>query len=188
VSGLSLPQLFAAFLRLGATAYGGPAMMAHLKADLVDTRRWLSQSDFTDGMALCQVIPGATMVQMCTYTGYRLLGLRGALAAAVGFVLPAFLAMTGLTALYFHWGALPVVRALFRGLGAVVVAIILNACLRLGRTTLRGWQDLLLAMLALVALVFKVHFLVVLGGAAALALPLYRLTEAAETPPATDAP
>lgn len=186
-SDLSLPSLFLAFLRLGATAYGGPAMMGYLKGDLVGKRRWLPEQEFKEGMALCQVIPGATMVQMCTYTGYRLRGISGALVSAVGFVLPAFLAMTILSALYFHAGSLPVIRALFRGLGAVVVAIVLNACLTLGRTTLHGWQGVLLAALALSALVLKANFLVVLTGAAALAIPLYRFAGAggAEGPETT---
>lgn len=174
----SLWRLFFAFLRLGATAYGGPAMMAYLKTDLVGKRAWLSKQEFKEGMALCQVIPGATMVQMCTYTGYRLRGIPGALAAALGFVLPAFLTMTVLTALYFHLGSIPVIRALFRGLGAVVVAIVLNACLTLGRTTLQGWQGILLASLALLAMLLKVNFLVVLLGAAVLAIPLYRFADA----------
>jgi chromate transporter len=171
---LSWSTLFLAFLRLGATAYGGPAMMGHLKSNLVGKRRWLSEPEFKEGMALCQVIPGATMVQICTYTGYRLRGIPGALAAAVGFVLPAFLTMTALTAIYFRAGSLPVVQALFRGLGALVVAIVLNACLTLGRTTLQGWQGILLAALALVAMVLKVNFLIVLVGTALLAIPLYR--------------
>lgn len=175
---LSLSRLFLAFLRLGATAYGGPAMMAYLKSDLVGKRAWLSEQEFKEGMALCQVIPGATMVQMCTYTGYRLRGIPGALAAALGFVLPAFLTMIVLTALYFHLGSIPVIRALFRGLGAVVVAIVLNACLTLGRTTLQGWQGILLASLALLAMLLKVNFLVVLLGAAVLAIPLYRFAGA----------
>lgn len=175
---ISLWRLFLAFLRLGATAYGGPAMMAYLKSDLVGKRGWLSDQEFKEGMALCQVIPGATMVQMCTYTGYRLRSIQGALAAALGFVLPAFLAMTLLSALYFHAGSLPAIRALFRGLGALVVAIVLNACLTLGRTTLQGWQGFLLAALALVAMVLKVNFLAVLLGAAVLAIPLYHFAHA----------
>jgi chromate transporter len=179
---LLLSRLFLAFLRLGATAYGGPAMMAYLKSDLVGKRRWLSEQEFKEGMALCQVIPGATMVQMCTYTGYRLRGIRGALAAAVGFVLPAFLAMTVLAALYFRAGSLSIVQALFRGLGALVVAIVLNACLTLGRTALQGWQGFLLAALALLAMVFKLNFLVILVGTAVLAIPLYRYAGAGAVP------
>ncbi len=179
---VSLPRLFLAFLRLGATAYGGPAMMAYLKSDLVGKRRWLTEQEFKEGMALCQVIPGATMVQMCTYTGYRLRGISGALVSAVGFVLPAFLAMTVLSALYFHAGSLPVIRALFQGLGAVVVAIVLNACLTLGRTTLHGWQGIVLASLALAAMLLKVNFVIVLAGTAVLAIPLYRYAGAGAAP------
>jgi len=149
-------------------------MMAYLKGDLVGKRHWLSEQEFKEGMALCQVIPGATMVQMCTYTGYRLRRIPGAVVAAVGFVLPAFLTMTVLTALYFRSGSLPIVQALFKGLGALVVAIVLNASLTLGRTTLQGWQGALLAVVALAAMLLKVNFLLVLVGTAALAVPLYR--------------
>jgi chromate transporter len=174
MSDLSVSKLFMAFLRLGATAYGGPAMMAYLKSDLVGKRGWLSEQEFKEGMALCQVIPGATMVQMCTYTGYRLRGTRGALAAALGFVLPAFLLMTGLSAGYFTFGELALVKALFRGLGAIVVAIVLNACVSLTRTAVHGWQGLLLAALAFVALALGVNLVLVLAGAALLALVLFR--------------
>jgi len=171
---IPLARVFMVFLRLGATAYGGPAMMAYLKGDLVGKRRWLSEQEFKEGMALCQVIPGATMVQMCTYTGYRLRGISGALVAALGFVLPAFLLMAGLSASYFSLGELAVVKALFRGLGAIVVAIILNACVSLTRTTLHGWQGALLAVLAFAALAFGVNLVLVLAGAALLALALFR--------------
>ncbi|MFI5340938.1 MAG: chromate transporter [Candidatus Methylomirabilales bacterium] len=170
----TLGKLFLAFLRLGATAYGGPAMMAYLKSDLVGKRRWLPEQEFKDGMALCQVIPGATMVQMCTYTGYRLRRLPGAITAAVGFVLPAFLLMAGLSAAYFSFGDLPLIKALFRGLGAIVVAIILNACVSLSRTTLHGWRGALLTALAFAALALGVNLVLVLAGAALLALALFR--------------
>jgi chromate transporter len=162
---------------MGATAYGGPAMMARFKAELVGRRRWVTEQDFLEGMALCQAIPGATMVQMSTYVGYRLRGTSGALAAALGFVLPACIVMVVLSALYFHSATLPVVRALFRGLGAVVVAIVLDACLRLGRTTVQGWQGVLIALLALGALILRMHFVVILIGAAGLAILLYGFSE-----------
>jgi chromate transporter len=171
---ISLRKLFLAFLRIGATAYGGPAMMAYLKSDLTGKRGWLSEQEFKEGMALCQVIPGATMVQMCTYTGYRLRGLPGGLAAALGFVLPAFLLMSGLSAAYFAFGELTLIKALFRGLAAIVVAIILNACVSLARTAVHGWRGAVIAVLAFAALALGVHLVVVLAGAALLALALFR--------------
>ena len=80
---VSLRTLLGAFVRLGATAYGGPAMMATLRQECVGRRHWLTEQDFKEGMALCQLIPGATMMQMATYIGYRLRGVSGATAAAV---------------------------------------------------------------------------------------------------------
>ncbi len=174
---VTLRTLFLAFLRLGATAYGGPAMMAYLKSDLVGKRRWLSEQEFKEGMALCQVIPGATMVQMCSYTGYRLRGIAGGLVTALGFVLPAFLLMAGLSAAYFSLGELSMVKALFRGLGAIVVAIILNACVSLARTTLHGSRGALVAALACAALALGVNLVLVLAGAALLALILFQSDE-----------
>jgi chromate transporter len=186
VSAVSLPALLRGFLRLGATAYGGPAMMAYFRANLVERRAWIAAEDFDEGMALCQVIPGATMVQMSTYVGYRLRGTPGALVAALGFVLPSFLAMTLLSGLYFHSASLPVIQALFKGLGALVTAIVLVACVKLARTTVHGWQGILVALLAFVALLLRVNFLLVLAGAAGLAIPLYavmaRRQPAAEIP------
>jgi chromate transporter len=166
--------LFFTFLRLGATAYGGPAMTAQLKDELVGRLRWVTEEDFAAGIALCQVIPGATMVQLCTYVGYRLRGPAGALLAAAAFILPAFMVMILLSVVYGHWASLPLVRALFRSLGAVVVAIVLNACLRLWRTSLRGWQGAVIASAALVAMLLRVNFVLILAGAAGLALLLYR--------------
>jgi chromate transporter len=174
---VGLSSIFTTFLRLGATAYGGPAMMAPLRALCVGKRQWLTEQEFKEGMALCQVIPGATMVQMAAYVGYRLRRLPGALMAAVGFILPAFLLMAGLSAAYFQFGDLPLVRALFRGLAAIVVAIVLNASLTLGRTTIHGWQGVLLAALAFGALAFRVSLVLVLLGAALLALVLFPRTK-----------
>lgn len=176
MSAVSLPALFGGFLRLGATAYGGPAMMADFRADLVQRRAWIPAEDFSEGMALCQVIPGASMVQMSTYVGYRLRGTPGALVAALGFALPSFLAMMVLSGLYFHSASLPVIQALFKGLGALVTAIVLVACVKLARTTVHRWQGILIALLALVALLLRVNFLLVLAGAAGLAIPLYALS------------
>ena len=72
---------------------------------------WLSQQDFLDGLALCQLLPGATVVQLATYVGYRLRRTLGALAAAGAFILPAFVLMCGLSALYLAYGELTWVKA-----------------------------------------------------------------------------
>jgi chromate transporter len=149
-------------------------MMAYLREECVGRRRWLAEQEFKDGMALCHLIPGATMMQMSAYVGYRLRGLQGATVAAVGFTLPAFFLMTGLSVAYFAFGDLPPVRSVFVGLGAIVLAIILNACVSLGRTVIHGWQGGLIAVLAFAALALGVNLLAVLVGAALLALLLFQ--------------
>jgi chromate transporter len=176
---IGLSGIFTTFFRFGATAYGGPAMMAPLRALSVGKQQWLTEQEFKEGMALCQVIPGATMVQMAAYVGFRLRGLPGALMAATGFILPAFLLMAGLSAAYFRFGDLPLVRALFRGLAAIVVAIVLNASLSLGRTAIQGWQGVILAGLAFGALALRANLVLVLLGAALLALVLFPRPKAA---------
>ena len=88
-----MPLLFKQFLKLGATAYGGPAMIGQIKQTIVNEQNWVREEEFLKGLGLCQLIPGATMVQMVTYIGYRLRGIRGALLSAIAFILPAFLSL-----------------------------------------------------------------------------------------------
>jgi len=144
----SLHQLFLSFLRLGATAFGGPAMIPYIRRMAVEQHKWLDDRSFRDGLALCQTIPGATAVQMCGYVGLRIRGLAGATATFVAFALPAFLLMLVLSALYVLTQSVPQVTAIFNGLQAVVVAIIANATVSFGRTYLKTWQTALIAVFA----------------------------------------
>ena len=102
----SLWDISRTFLLLGATAYGGLAMVEPIRRRIVQEKGWLSQKEFLDGLALCQLLPGATVVQLATYVGYRLRQTKGALAAAAAFILPAFILMLGLSFLYFKYGDL----------------------------------------------------------------------------------
>jgi chromate transporter len=135
----SLGQLFRGFLRLGATAFGGPAMVAYIRRMAVEQQRWLEAGAFDDGVALCQMIPGATAMQTAAYIGLRVRGARGAAACFVGFGLPAFVLMMLLAALYEEARALPAVIAAFDGLRAVIVALVANAAVTVGKTTLKHW-------------------------------------------------
>ncbi len=105
-------RLFTSFLRLGCTAFGGPAMVAYIRRMAVEQRRWLEAGAFDDGVALCQMIPGATAMQAAAYVGLHVRGVRGAAACFVGFGLPAFVLMMLLAALYGQARALPAVRAI----------------------------------------------------------------------------
>jgi chromate transporter len=157
----SLTSLFLKVLKLGATAYGGPAMIAHIKETAVNRYAWVKEGEFMRGVALCQLIPGATMVQIVTYIGYRVRGIWGALTATVAFVLPAFIAILILSFIYFKFHTLWFIEALFKGLGAIVVAIILNACITFGKPILRDWKVILIAVLSFFAFFFQLNFVLI---------------------------
>jgi chromate transporter len=168
----SIWQIIKAFLHLGATAYGGLAMVEPIRHRVVQEKEWLSQQEFLDGLALCQLVPGATVVQLASYAGFRLRRAPGALAAGAAFIFPAFLLMLGLSFLYFRYGDLPGVKAVSRGLSAVVIALLVQALWRLTPIIRRHWLDLGIALLTLAALGVKANYLLVLLGAGLLRLVL----------------
>ena len=160
------------FLHLGVTAYGGLAMVEPIRQRVVKEKGWLNQKEFLDGLALCQMVPGATVVQLATYVGYRLGRTPGALATAAAFILPAFVLMLGLSALYFTYGNMAWVKSVSRGLGVVVIALLLQAVWHLGRNVKRHWLDVGIALVALAALWFQVNYLLVFVAAGLLRLIL----------------
>jgi chromate transporter len=144
----SLTSLFLSFLKLGATAFGGPAMIPYIGRMAVQNRKWLDEQTFRDGVALCQTIPGATAMQASAYVGFRARGVAGAAVSFIGFGLPAFLLMVGLSAFYVRSYTLPPVAAVFHGLQTIVVAIVANATISFGKTSLKGLRDGMVAMVA----------------------------------------
>jgi chromate transporter len=144
----SLLLLFASFLRVGLTAFGGPAMVAYIRKRVVVQKHWLDPDAFHAGVALCQAIPGATAMQMAAYVGLTLRGVRGATCCYLGFGLPAFLLMLALAMAYSHAQTLPAVISVFSGLQAVIVAVVANATVSFGRTALTHWKHALIALVA----------------------------------------
>ena len=138
-------DLFASFLRLGLTAFGGPAIVPYIRVLAVDRRRWISDKEFARGVALCQSIPGTTALQVAAYTGLRARGAGAALACYAGLGLPAFVLMLGLSAAYQRFGELGPIVSIMTGLKVVVVALIAYAALDFTRKTIVGVRDALLA-------------------------------------------
>ena len=147
-------------------------MVEPIRQRIVKEKGWLDQKEFLDGLALCQMVPGATVVQLATYVGYRLRKTPGALAAAAGFILPAFVLMLGLSALYFTYGNIAWVKSVSRGLGVVVIALLLQAVWHLGRNVSKHWFDVGIALLALLALWFQANYILVFVAAGLLRLIL----------------
>jgi len=131
-----LADLLAYFLRLGSLGFGGPvALVGYMQRDLVDDRRWISEKDFKEGLALAQLAPGPLAAQLAIYLGWIHHGVLGATAVAFAFVLPSFLMVLGLSALYVRYGGLPWMRGAFYGIGAAVIAVIARSAFKLARTT-----------------------------------------------------
>ena len=166
-------EIAGAFLRIGATAYGGPAIVAQIRKVTVVERGWLTEEEFAESLAFCQTLPGAIAVQTAAHVAWRLRGPMGALVATFTYVLPAFLLMLGLSAAYVATGSVAWVEAALQGLHAVVVAIILDSILSMLRPALRDWRGVLIAAVAALALVLKAGALPVLLGSALLAVPLF---------------
>jgi chromate transporter len=138
------------FLKLGTTAFGGPAAhIAMLLQEVVERRGWISRAEFLDHLGASNLIPGPTSTELVIHIGRRRGGWPGLLVAGTCFILPAALMVGILAWAYVRYGSLPAVSGLLYGVKPVVIAIILQALWKLGRTAIKGvW----LAVVALVAL------------------------------------
>ncbi|HEX2948003.1 MAG TPA: chromate efflux transporter [Armatimonadota bacterium] len=152
---VSLLQLALSMLYVGIAGYGGgPAIIAIFKELYVNRKGWLHDDVFLTGISLSQLIPGANALSMVVYLGYNLCGPLGALIAPICFIFPSLVLMTVLSALYFSFGSLPITKALFTGLGAIVVGLILNALLVMGKTAIKDFWSVGIAIAVFILMIF----------------------------------
>jgi chromate transporter len=148
-------EIVSGFLKLGATAYGGPAIYGILQTELQEKRQWVSKERFVEGISLANLIPGATMTQLCMFLGYARGGFWGGLLAGLCFVLPAFGIMLALTVTYAYLGATPIMRGGLYGLGPAVVGIFVVAVYRLSRSEVSTFPQIIIALAAAAAVAFS---------------------------------
>lgn len=134
------------FLKIGATAYGGPAIMGIMQAEFQERRKWTSTPRLLEGMALVNVLPGASATQLGIFLGYVRGGWWGGLLAGLCFAVPGFAVMLALTLAYGALGMSPILRGALYGLGPVVLASFLAALFRLGRSALKSRAHALIAV------------------------------------------
>ena len=148
----TLRDLLKYLLYLGTLGFGGPiALAGYMQRDLVERRGWISKKDYVDGLALAQLAPGPLAAQLAIYLGWSKGGLSGATGAAAAFILPSFVMVLGLSALYVRFGGLDWMQSAFYGIGAAVIAIVARSALKLVKMTL-GKDRLLWALFAASAL------------------------------------
>lgn len=148
-------------------------MIAYIRERAVGREGWLTREAFADGVALSQTIPGATAMQVAAYVGLRVRGVSGAVVSYSGFGLPAFLLMLVLSALYARAHTLPLVIAAFSGLQALIVAVVANAAISFGRSTLHNWQNGTIALIAALLFWLAVHPVLILVLAGLLGIMLH---------------
>ena len=133
----TLRELVRFFLWLGAAGFGGPiALVGYMEREFVERRAWVTRQELKDGLAFAQLAPGPLAAQLAIYLGWLCRGTRGATIAGVAFVLPSFLMVLVLAALYLRFGGMEWLQGAFYGIGAAVIAIIALSAVKLVRTTL----------------------------------------------------
>lgn len=166
------PPRFAEALRfwllLGCISFGGPAgQIAIMHGELVDKRRWIGEESFLRALNFCMLLPGPEAMQLATWCGWRLHGLRGGVVAGSLFVLPAAVLMAALSWAYLQWQSLPAMTGIVFGLQAAVLGIIVHAAQRIGGRVLKTPFAMVLALSALFAIaVLRVPFPLLLMAAA----------------------
>jgi chromate transporter len=156
----SLTDLTRAFARIGILSFGGPAAQISLMhRDLVEERKWVSEQDYLAALSFCMLLPGPEAMQLATWIGWRLHGTLGGLIAGLLFVLPGACVVLALSMIYAAFGQVPLIAALFTGIQAAVVAVVIEALLRVSKRALKRRAHWVTAALAFVALfVFGLPF------------------------------
>jgi chromate transporter len=167
---VTLREAARVWARIGCLSFGGPAgQIALMHRELVERRRWISEKRFLHALNYCMLLPGPEAQQLATYVGWLLHRGWGGVVAGGLFVLPGFLTMLVLSALYVGFGTLPAVAALFFGLKTAVLAIVVEAVVRIGKRALKSGAMVGVAAAAFVAIfLFKVPFPWIIAGAAAI--------------------
>lgn len=159
IAGMARPPTYAealkVWVRIGLLSFGGPAgQIALMHRELVEERKWIDEGRYLNALNFCMLLPGPEAMQLATYVGWRLHGLKGGVTAGLLFVVPGALVVLALSMLYAVFGKLPPVEAVFTGIKAAVLAIVVEALLRIARRSLKGGVEWTIAGAAFVAIFF----------------------------------
>lgn len=162
----SLGELAFVFLKLGTTAFGGPAAhIAMMEDEVVRRRRWMTREDFLDLLGAANLIPGPNSTELAIHVGQRQAGWAGLLIAGVSFILPAVLIVTAIAWAYVRYGSLPEVAGILYGVKPVIIAIVLQALWSLGKTAVKNWFLAVVGIAGVALTWLGVHELLILAGA-----------------------
>ena len=179
----SLTELLKTTFYIGVIGYGGPAILAQMKKSFVHEKEWISEKEFMESLSLAQILPGATGVSIMGYLGFKLHKFWGGILAPLFYILPATIAMIALSWAYFRFGNISFVKALFAGLGALVVALLFNATKTLGKSvfkkiTIKDWKGIVISPLTFIGIFFfKINVIWLILFAGSLGFIFYYFTK-----------
>jgi chromate transporter len=163
------------YLRLGTLGFGGPvALCGQMERELVQERRWVTKEEMREAIAVCQSLPGPLAIQVGIFISYIRGGFWGAWAGGWAFILPNFVIVAALAALYVHFGGLSLVTAIFYGVSPAVIALILHSCYRLAKLGMEEWlQWVIVAICFVVTVAVQAEVAVLFLGAGILGILYY---------------
>ncbi len=169
-------EAFKFWFKLGFISFGGPAgQIAIMHRELVKRRKWIAEADFLHALNFCMLLPGPEAQQLATYNGWRMHGVKGGIVAGSFFVLPSIFILLALSYIYVRFGNVAEVSAILDGLKAVVVAIVVEAVLKIGKKVFNGWFSVAIAAFAFLAIfVFDIPFPLIVLGAGILGFLYFR--------------
>src|SRR5713101_4360139 len=137
--GVSFGEALRVWLRVAALSFGGPAgQIAVMHRIIVDEKKWVGEARFLHALSYCMLLPGPEAQQLATYIGWLMHRTLGGIMAGVLFVVPGIIAIMALSYVYAAWGNVPIIVALFFGLKAAVLAIVVEAVVRIGKRALKN--------------------------------------------------
>jgi chromate transporter len=173
-----LIELFLATLKIGMTSFGAPtAHIAMMEREFVRKRKWVSEEVFLDLLSAANLIPGPNASETCYHVGYIRAGYPGLLVAGLGFIAPAFLISMVVAYFYMAYGSLPQIEGLFYILNPLVLAIVLETTVSLGKSSLKGWKQILIFVLAIGAKLLGVNEALILIGGGFVGVLLHHVLE-----------
>jgi chromate transporter len=183
----TLSELTRTFARIGCLSFGGPAaQIALMHREILDERKWVSEADYLRALSFCMLLPGPEAMQLAVWIGWKLHGVKGGLIAGALFVLPGALVVLILSLVYAAFGQVPLVAALFTGVQAAVIAVVIEALIRVSKRALKSREAYVIAVAAFAGLFFfKLPFPVIILSAA---LWGYFRTRSADRDPEAPAP
>lgn len=172
---LLLLDIFKVFFKIGSFTFGGGyAMIPLIEREVAENKKWVSEEEIVDVFAVAQSMPGAIAINSSTFIGYKIAGIKGAVVATVGVVLPAFLIITLIAAFFSRFQNAPSMQAIFAGIRPAIVGLISLAAIKVGKASIVDKTGIVLAVLTVFAIVLlEVQAAFAILGGAAVGLAIY---------------